>query len=306
MTKLQVIVKNHSTPRPVDQSSFSVIVKKPSFSRGSERSSFSRGSERSSFSRGSERSSFSRGSERSSFSRGSERSSFSRGSGKPSLPRALNTSSFSVIVKKASLPAPLVKPSSPVPLVASVLPAPVGVPSLIELKLPRAVEADPRKSQIDTILKREPKKLWDKSSITVPQISLSAKFESCLRAMVGRKQVERGLERIDQLLTSEQKGLLALQQKQASTPSHRVSRLLIIANDGSERFYRACEKTLFQHKERLILVYLNEPSSRLAQIFIGEKANTLKAILVSDRDAVSAALFSLAEDVSTEVAAPSL
>ena len=288
MTKLQVIVKNQSTPRPVDQSSFSVIVKKPSFSRGSERSSFSRGSERSSF------------------SRGSERSSFSRGSGKPSLPRALKTSSFSVIVKKASAPAPLGKPSSPVPLVASALPAPVGVPSLIELKLPRAVEADHRKSQIDAILKRESKKLWDKSSITVPQISLSAQFESCLRAMVGRKQVERGLERIDQLLTSEQKGLLALQQKQASTPSHRVSRLLIIANDGSERFYRACEKTLFQHKERLILVYLNEPSSRLAQIFIGEKANTLKAILVSDRDAVSAALFSLAEDESTEVAAPSL
>ncbi len=163
--------------------------------------------------------------------------------------------------------------------------------------LPRAVESDPRHKAIEMLLKGDCKPLWEKSSLKVALIPLFPSLEACLKALLGRKHVERGLERIEQVLGNEQKGLLALQEKQGGTPSHRVSRLLILSNDGSERFYRSCEKLLLQHKNRVLLLILNEPSTRLAEIFLKEKDKTLKAILVSDRDAVSSALVSLVESV---------
>lgn len=226
---------------------------------------------------------------------------------KPALPVPLNTTSFirpvvKPIVKpivRPSLPVPVIRSVTPIPLQSSIVPKPLVALSLIELKLPRAIEADSRKAQVEVALKRETRKLWEKSSITVSQIELTPALEARLRSLVGRKQIQRGLERIDQLLASEQKGLIALQKKQATSPSHRISRLLVVTNDGSERFYRACEKTLLQNKERTLLLYLNESSGRLADIFIGEKVNNLKAVLISDRDAVSEFLFSLAETTTT-------
>jgi hypothetical protein len=176
-----------------------------------------------------------------------------------------------------------------------ITPNPLNPSPLIDLRLTRAVEADPRRKAIETFLKKNCKPLWEKSTLLVPHISLTPSLEACLRAMHNRRQLERGLERIDQLLNNEQKGILALQQKQGTQPSQRVSRVFLVSNDGSERFYRASEKTLLQHQDRVLFLYIDEPSSRLTQILMGKTDKTLKALLVSDRDAVSSLLFSLVE-----------
>jgi hypothetical protein len=165
--------------------------------------------------------------------------------------------------------------------------------TLLDLKLTRAVETDPRKKSIDTLLKRDCRPLWEKSTLLVPHVPLTHSLGTCLRTLLIRRQLERGLEHIDRILYNEQKGLLALQEKQATPPSLRVSRLFLVSNDGSERFYRACEKTVLQHRERVLFLCIDEPSSKLTQLFMNEKDMTLKALLVSDRDAVSGVLFSL-------------
>jgi hypothetical protein len=166
-------------------------------------------------------------------------------------------------------------------------------PPLLNLKLTRAVEGDPRHGAVETALKNNQKPLWKSSTITVPHLSLTPSLMSCLKALLNRRQLERGLDRIEQLLNNEKKGILALQQKQGTASAHRVSRLLLISNDGSERFYRACEKTLIQHQDRLLLLYLDVSSTQLTESLVGPTDKILKAVLVSDRDAVSAVLFAI-------------
>ncbi len=168
--------------------------------------------------------------------------------------------------------------------------------TLLDLKLPRAVEADPRQKAIQDLLKKDRKPLWEKSTLTLSHVPLTPSFEMYLKTLIQKKQLETGLERIDKLLVSEQRGLVALQRKQGTPPSQRVSRLFIVSNDGSERFYRACEKILLQHRDRVLLLCVNESSDRLTQSLTSEKNKILKALLVSDRDAVTSVLFSLVEN----------
>jgi hypothetical protein len=168
--------------------------------------------------------------------------------------------------------------------------------SLPVLKLPRAVEGDPRHSAIEALLQADRQPLWEKSTVTIAHIPLGKGLQSYLKALFHRKQLERGLENIDTLLTREKKGISALHEKLGTPASLRISRVLLIAQDGSQRFYRACEKLLLHNSERLIILQINEPSSRLSEIFLGTLEKPLKALLVSDRDAVSGVLFSLLED----------
>jgi hypothetical protein len=134
--------------------------------------------------------------------------------------------------------------------------------------------------------------LWANSELNVSHIPLHADLEKTLIRTLGFKQIERGLEHITQVLNQEQKGLVALQKKQNREPSYRVSRLLLVANDGSERFYRDCEKIIHQQGDRVLLIRIDVPSTRLAQNLLGPD-QVLKILLVSDKDAVSNVLFSL-------------
>ena len=163
---------------------------------------------------------------------------------------------------------------------------------LPKLKLPRKVELDPRCEGVHKVLGLCLRPLWENSSIQVAQVPLLPNFEKALILALHTRQLEPGLENIDRLLDNEQKGLTALREKQGAAPAHRVSRLLIIANDGSERFYRAVESTLRRHSDRVLILQVDVPSSRLVQKLYGEE-RAIKALLVSERDGVSQILLSL-------------
>lgn len=160
------------------------------------------------------------------------------------------------------------------------------------LKLPRQVEADPRHEALKQLLAKDLRPLWEKSPFQVAHISFTPKLEEALLKALNFKQIEPGLEHINQILGNEKNGLSAQQKKDGAAPSFRLSRLLIIANDGSERFYRSCESTLMNHGDRVLILAVGVPSSRLSQNLYGpEKA--IKALMVSEREAVSNVLFSL-------------
>jgi hypothetical protein len=166
--------------------------------------------------------------------------------------------------------------------------------SLPVLKLPRKVENDPRYEALKKLLGENLLPLWEKSTLTVPHVKFLKTLEETLTRALGFRQLERGLENIDKILDAEKKGLVALQQKLKTAPAHRMSRLLIIANDGTERFYRACETTLLRHSERVLCLHVDAPSEQLARNVHGAD-QLVKALLVSDREAVSHVLFSLLE-----------
>ena len=164
--------------------------------------------------------------------------------------------------------------------------------SLPTLKLPRKIEADPRHQAVEQFLLNNRQPLWEKGTLLVPHLAFSPSLETALIRALDFNHLERGLEHIEETLEREKKGLVALREKQGTSPVNRVSRLLIIANDGTERFYRACETTLLHHSDRLLCLHVDASSTRLAENIFGTD-KVLKALLVSDRDVVTHVLFSL-------------
>jgi hypothetical protein len=176
--------------------------------------------------------------------------------------------------------------------------SPTHSASLPELRLTRVITADPRCALIEKVLKDEKVPLWEKSSIRITRVPLHRSLETCLKQFIHRKQLQRGLENIDQFLSKEQRGLIAIREKEKKSPSLRVSRVLLISNDGSERFYRDCEKILVKNQDRLLIIQIDEPSKSLSQILLGPTIlgapdRPLKALLITDKDAVGHFFFSL-------------
>jgi hypothetical protein len=159
-------------------------------------------------------------------------------------------------------------------------------------KLPRKIEALPEHEALKDLLSQDRRLLWEKGTVEVAAIRWSGGLEQALMKTLGFKQLERGLERIEQLLSYEKKGLVALQAKQGTPPANRVSRVLLIANDGAERFYRACESTLLEHQDRVMGLLLDVGSAELGRKLFGPE-KSVKALLVSDKEAVVHVLLSL-------------
>jgi len=161
-------------------------------------------------------------------------------------------------------------------------------------KLPREIEADPARAAIEAALARAARPLWAGGSLAVARVPLDPALEAALVAAMNAHRLERGLERVEQVLHAEQRGLDALQVRQGGPPVDRASRLLVVADDGTERFYRDVEKLLLRHADRLLGIGVEAPSSRLAKAVFGRDI-LVKAALVSDRSATSAVLRALGQ-----------
>jgi hypothetical protein len=159
-------------------------------------------------------------------------------------------------------------------------------------KLPRKIETLPEHEALKKLLTQDRQLLWEKGTVEVSAVHWSTALEQTLVKAVSFKQIERGLERIEQVLDNEKKGLVALQKKQGTPLANRVSRILLIANDGAERFYRACESTLLHHQDRVMGLLLDVDSAELGRGLFGPE-KPVKAILVSDKEAAVHVLLSL-------------
>ena len=173
-------------------------------------------------------------------------------------------------------------------------------------KWPRAIEDDPRKSALEALLQSDCRPLWQNGKLRVSHVGIRSSFKAMLLTLNGRQQVDRGLEQISAILKNEAKGLEAARQMQKGAKSFRISRLLLMADDGSERFYRNCERLLMEHSDRLIGLRIEAGAQsagdaagpRLIDKLYGSDA-TAKALLLSHRDAVSQALWALLPQTTT-------
>lgn len=161
------------------------------------------------------------------------------------------------------------------------------------LKLPKLLETDPRSSQIVNNLTKDSKPLWIDGRLRVPTIDLTESLEKALSLSRRAGKLKGGLENIETHLRREKQGLDALKNR-TNQESGRISRLLLMTSDGSERFYRNCESLLSIHSDRLTGIRLNVHSQLLGEKFFGKNAQ-VKALLVSHKDFVIRALESLAE-----------
>jgi hypothetical protein len=161
------------------------------------------------------------------------------------------------------------------------------------LKLPKDVMADPRHDAIRALLERDLVPLWEGARHSVPTVPCDRTLANILRGALHSGHAAQGLELITEKLAAEQKGLDAAMKRSGEGPhSARASRLLFIANDGSERFYRDCDGLLARYPQRLLACRIDLPGDALGEALFGAP-KLVRSLVVLDKKVVSRALLSL-------------
>jgi hypothetical protein len=127
----------------------------------------------------------------------------------------------------------------------------------------------------------------------VPQAELGADLEAALRSAYSAGRIVRGLEQSERALAAAQQGLVQVDRKTGVARGGRVSRLLVLADDGSERFYRSVESLLRRHEPRLLALRLSVDEGVLGRMLFGPD-QVARLLLLDHKDSVSSVLLALA------------
>src|SRR3990172_1035941 len=124
----------------------------------------------------------------------------------------------------------------------------------MSLRLPKSIEADPRAPLLLRHLTTPTRPLWRESTIEIPVTSMTSELAEALRNTYSAGQVVRSLENAERTLAAEEQGLRMADRQTGVPRGIRVSRLLLLANDGAERFYRRIDALLYRHGPRVLAV----------------------------------------------------
>jgi hypothetical protein len=161
------------------------------------------------------------------------------------------------------------------------------------LRLPRKVEDERVAAHLASKLEARAQLLWAGGRLRVPQVDVVPGLEAALKSSFSAGRIVRGLEGAARKLTAEQKGLKRVDRKTGVERGGRVSRLLVVANDGSENFYRSVESLLLRHAPRVLALRLSVDERAFGQLLFGPD-QVARLVLVEHKDAVSAVLLALA------------
>jgi hypothetical protein len=160
------------------------------------------------------------------------------------------------------------------------------------MRLPRLVEADPRGPQVLRILSTHTRPLWS-AGVEVPTVEFVSELAEALRGAERAGQVIRGLESAERALAAEERGLRLAQGASQMRPDVRISRLLVLADDGAERFYRHVETLLRRHGPRVLAVRLEVDARALGESLFGP-GRLVRLLMIMHKDAVGAILLAMA------------
>jgi hypothetical protein len=175
---------------------------------------------------------------------------------------------------------------------------PLASMNISDLRFPRQLEADGSDEIIRRTLMAETVKLWPGSGFEVPRIVMSDALKKVLRKAMLKAQIRCGLEGIAGKLEKERIGIDNVRGRGDEPYGDRVSRLLLLSNDGAERFYRQIEQLLTLHYPRVLGCFLDVDSSILGQVITG-KESVIKCVMAEHKDAVSAILRTVAADTGS-------
>jgi len=152
--------------------------------------------------------------------------------------------------------------------------------------LPREIAAGPDADAIRARLAGAGRRLWAGSAVSVPVLPLAPELTSAFLAARGAGQLVLGLEGVGATLGNEARGLARRPGAEGGT---RVSRLLVVSEDGAERFYRRVERLAAEHAPRLLVLMLACDAVALGQATMGREM-AVKAVLACHKQAVASLL----------------
>lgn len=155
------------------------------------------------------------------------------------------------------------------------------------MKLPRQLEKEKIESEVRTVLEKERIELCSDSKFYIPVLKLNPELRKQIFYAKYLGELIIGYSDVEKTLNNELHGL-----QNVNNQSDRVSRLLIVTNDGSPRFYRQLE---FLHKKqggRVLICRLDVDSSLMGDILELED-KLVKAVLLNRKESVIKVLKSL-------------
>jgi hypothetical protein len=167
-------------------------------------------------------------------------------------------------------------------------------PPVAAPRLPRDVESDPRVADVRAALHADVRPLWVRGTLAVAVVPLSPPLQSALAGLAAAGRIERGLEAAEATLAAEQRGFAALPAAVAARQKPRISRVLLVSNDGAERFYRSVERLALTHASRVLVCVVDCPSPVLGELLYGPGA-AVKLVLTAHKTAATAVLRALAD-----------
>jgi hypothetical protein len=173
------------------------------------------------------------------------------------------------------------------------------------MRLPKKYLSEDVIRDLEPLLKRESRRLWEGGSAEVPHVPFGEELASRLSEARRCRQLRGGLESIEVLIQKENAGLARFRPQsgpQAAESGETVSRLLILSCDGSERFYRHAESLLKRFGGRVAALRLDVPGSLLGKLFFGPDKE-VKAMLVTKIDLVGRVLEGVLADSRSPAAA---
>lgn len=163
------------------------------------------------------------------------------------------------------------------------------------LRLPKLVEGDPRATRVHAALAGASAPLWARSELRVAEMAMSDAIARALRAAADAGQLVRGLEGAERSLANAARGQRLADEARGEARGERVSRILLLSNDGAERFYRNAETLLRRHGGSVLALRVALDADALGALAFGPEA-TARAVLLDHKEAVAAVLFALAVD----------
>lgn len=138
---------------------------------------------------------------------------------------------------------------------------------------------------MEAYLQKNLKLLRPDGTHKAPQLVYDDALRKALKEALRAKHLVQGLEKIGNQLDKEKKGLDLLKNKSGQVSAPRMSRLILLANDGSERFYHDAESILIRHADRAYGCLVLADSETIGKE-IAVKAMPAKAFMIDDRKAL--------------------
>ncbi|HOJ13816.1 MAG TPA: hypothetical protein PLS81_09825 [Deltaproteobacteria bacterium] len=162
-----------------------------------------------------------------------------------------------------------------------------------EARVPREMRSHPDLPKVVEALSRSYRPLWRESSVEVPVVPFSEGLAAALRRASQKGFLVRGLETASEVLGNEKRGIDRSSSEGGSSAATGISRLIVAATDGSERFYRAVESLLVAHRPRVLAVLAEADAYRFGEE-VFRTGRLCRLVLVTRRKAVADVLLALA------------
>jgi len=174
------------------------------------------------------------------------------------------------------------------------MPAPHSAPvwNVADLRLPKALENAEAAPALHAALRDSTKKLWPGGGVLVPTGVWTPALASVLSDAQRQGLLVRGLEAVERTLEREARGLSMVDAKSSTERGSRVSRLLLLSGDGTERFYRQVERLVGTQGLRLLAIRLDADSTVFAAT-VPDASGVVRALLIEHKDFVARALLAL-------------